>query len=91
MNNDKILVWEAMANIGIKLLLAVSSIVAFFIILYHIITAKAPLQAWSLTALNSMLTYTNYRIINHYFPAIKAATKAAPKKVGRGSSNPPAS
>lgn len=79
MNNEQIAVWETMANIGIKLLLAISSIVAFFIVLYHIINAKAPLQAWTLTALDSMLSFTNYKIISHYFPAIKAVTKTSKK------------
>ncbi|MBK7885150.1 MAG: hypothetical protein IPJ81_16205 [Chitinophagaceae bacterium] len=79
MSNEKIAVWEALANIGIKLLLAISSIIAFFIILYHIITAKAPLQGWTLTALDSMLSFTNYKIISHYFHAIKAVGRPIKK------------
>ena len=79
---------NALLNLGIKLLLAISSVAAFWVILLHLLTTKDPVQACTLGALNLMLAGTIYYIVAHYFPSWKAAA-AKNKKKSNKPSDPP--
>ena len=75
MDKENIFVWEALSNMLIKIVLTIVSIIAYFIILYYIINSKSLEERLTFGALDSMLTFTYYKIVNHYFPAIKAVAK----------------
>jgi hypothetical protein len=67
--------WDILLNIFIKLLVALSVIVAFFIILHFILNASDNQAAWRLTLLDGILGSTMFIVVSHYFPAFKAASK----------------
>ncbi len=75
LTRDQAKVWDILLNMAIKLLVAISVIVAFFVILYHILKAKESEAAWRLTILDSILGGTMFVVVSHYFPAFKAAAK----------------
>lgn len=78
MNEDQANVWNILLNMFLKLITALSCIAAFWFILLKIINADKALQAWTLTALDSILGGTMFVMVAHYFPAFKATAKKKP-------------
>lgn len=77
---EQLIIIDALTNLFIKVILALSSIAGFWVILYHIvtnITSINPINTAILAALDLMLSGTLYYIIAHYFPAFKALSKEA--------------
>lgn len=75
LTRDQAKTWDILVNIFIKLLVALACIVAFFIILYFIITADDNTAAWRLTILDGILGSTMFVVVGHYFPAFKRAAR----------------
>ena len=67
--------WDTLVNMLIKIIVAISVIVAFFIILYYVINPKSEGSAWRLTILEAILGGTMFVVVGHYFPAFKAAAR----------------
>jgi hypothetical protein len=74
--NDQAQTWDILVNILIKLLVAITVIVGFFIILYYVINPKSSGDGWRLTVLEAILGSTMFVVVAHYFPAVKAAVKS---------------
>lgn len=73
-------VLDILLNMLIKLLVALSSLAAFWFILFRILDPKLPaLQTKALAIVDSILGGTMFVIVAHYFPVFKALTKRKTK------------
>jgi hypothetical protein len=87
MTEDQANVISVLTDVGLKILLTLSSIGGFWYILVHIINSKANQISWALVTLDAMLSGTLYYIIAHYFPAFKAAAKRSTVTKSKKSAN----
>jgi hypothetical protein len=68
---DKIKVWTAVTNIGLKILIAICILIGFFISLVFMCKADSWQDRAVFGALDGVLAYTMYPLTKHFFPALK--------------------
>ncbi len=74
--DDKIKIYTAFTNIILKVVVAISILVAFFIILSKLI-GDQPWQDKTIYGIvDSILGYTMYPLTKHFFPALSETIKA---------------
>ncbi|MEM5565710.1 hypothetical protein WNY78_11375 [Psychroserpens sp. AS72] len=70
-------VFKILVDIGLKAIFGIAALFAFFLILFYILNSQCDWQDKAvLASLEAILSYTVYKVFNHYFPN------------GNGSSNP---
>jgi hypothetical protein len=78
---EKARIYDILLNMFIKLLAALSSIAAFWFILFRLFDyTLPPLQTKVLAIVDAILGGTMFVIIAFYFPAFKAASKTTRTK-----------
>jgi len=80
--DDKIKVYQAINNMRLKVAVTISILVAFFIVLIFVCTAKTWEDRAVFGVLDGILGGTMYPLTKHFFPALKdtiAAEKKTPK------------
>lgn len=79
-NEEQSEVLGILMNLLIKLLVALSCIIAFWVILFYIFDPSFQTsQIVSLSLINGILASTKYKLVSHYFPAVKALAKPKTK------------
>lgn len=68
LTKEKMLIYEIIFNMFIKLLLVVSGLIAFFVVLYFLITTDKTESKMIYGGINLLLTGTIYVVYRHYFP-----------------------
>ena len=70
-SKDRVEVYEIIFGMAMKLLLAVAGLIAFFIILYFVITEKDNVTKAIYAFFDLMLGGSIYLVYKHYFPSKK--------------------
>lgn len=71
---EKIEVYNAVHTILIKTILVIAAVIAFFIILHHLIHADTAFQVGKFGTLEAVLAGTTYWLFQHYFPVKRASS-----------------
>lgn len=75
---EQVRVYEVLFNMAMKGLLVIAGLVAFFIVLYFVITDKDSTNKIIFGGLDLILGGSTYKVYHHYFPApasIKPSTR----------------
>jgi hypothetical protein len=64
---NKVKVYDLFSMVVIRFLFAISSIVAFFIVLSYLIKASTPFEASKFGVVDTFLGGVNVYVLNHYF------------------------
>ncbi|MGB8194941.1 MAG: hypothetical protein WCF67_23600 [Chitinophagaceae bacterium] len=73
---DQLKVYEVLTNLALKVVVTICILIAFFIILRFVISAKTWEDRAVFAALDGILGGTMFVLVRHFFPAIKMATNA---------------
>lgn len=72
MTERQVKVMRILVDIGMKALFGIAALIAFFWILSHILNNECDWEDKAILAsLEAILSYTVYKVFNHYFPSGK--------------------
>jgi hypothetical protein len=74
-DNRKAAVYKILADIFIKVLLSIAVVIAFFVVLVNLLNPKNNYTAISLGTVETILSWTLFRVFNFYFPGKKTTKK----------------